>query len=122
LQKKILVIDDDQDILDFTEFLLQDKGYEVIASLTGDILDDVLLINPDLIILDNWLDGTTGSELCKKLKTTENTNHIPVILFSAATGLKNIAQDCLADDFIEKPFDVDYLHGVISLLLQAHDK
>jgi CheY-like chemotaxis protein len=105
---------DDQDILDLTEFLLQDKGYEVVASLTGAILDHVLQINPDLIILDNWLEGTTGSELCKILKTNEATKHIPVVIFSAATGLKKVAQDCLADDYIEKPFDVDYLHDVIT--------
>jgi len=49
MKKKILVIDDDQDILDLTEFLPQEIGYDVVASLTANILDDVLQINPDLI-------------------------------------------------------------------------
>jgi DNA-binding response OmpR family regulator len=117
VQKKILVVDDDQDILDLIEFLLQDNGYEVIASLTADILDNVLQINPDLILLDNWLDGTAGSALCKILKTQEATRHIPVIIFSASTGLKQVAQDSLADNYIEKPFDVDFLYSVITPLL-----
>jgi DNA-binding response OmpR family regulator len=118
MKKKILVIDDDQDILDLTEFLLQDNGYEVIASLTASILDDILQINPDLILLDNWLEGVTGQELCKALKTTAATKHIPVIIFSASTGLKEIADDCLADGYIEKPFDIDVLQQKIASLLQ----
>lgn len=118
MQKKILVIDDDQDILEFTEFLLHEWSYEVIASLTADILDDVLKINPDLILLDDWLEDTTGHEQCKILKSVEATKHIPVVIFSASTGLQKVAEECLADNYIEKPFDVDCLQDIITSLLQ----
>jgi len=119
MKKKILVIDDDQDILDLTEFLLQEIGYDVVASLTANILDDVLQINPDLILLDNWLGDTSGQEQCKILKKKPTTRHIPVILFSASTDLEKNAKDCLADGYIEKPFDVDYLEEVIGNLLHT---
>jgi two-component system response regulator VicR len=122
MHKKILVIDDDQDILDLTEIILQEKGYEVIASLTADILEDVLLIHPDLILIDDWLNGTSGHELCKKMKSAEATRHIKIIIFSASTGLQKIAEDCLADNFIEKPFEIDHLTDTIAILLSGGSK
>lgn len=122
MKKKILVIDDDQDILDLTEFLLQEIGYDVVASLTANILDDVLQINPDLILLDNWLGDTSGQEQCKILKKKLTTRHIPVILFSASTDLEKNAKDCLADSYIDKPFNIDYLQEVITRVLQTDYK
>jgi two-component system response regulator VicR len=122
MQKKIIVIDDDQDILEFTEFILQDWGYEVVASLNADILDDILQLNPDLILVDDWLEDTTGHEQCEMLKSAENTKHIPVVIFSASTGLQKVAEDCHADNYIEKPFDVDHLQDVISALLHTNHK
>ncbi|MGB4398912.1 MAG: response regulator [Daejeonella sp.] len=122
MKKKILIIDDDQDILDLTEFLLQEIGYKVVASLTANILDDVLQVNPDLILLDDWLESTSGHQLCKVLKTEQATKHIPVVIFSASTGLEKIAKDCFADDYINKPFDINYLQDVIADLLQSTSK
>ncbi len=122
MQKKILVIDDDQDILELTELILQDSGYEVVTSLTAAILNDVLQLKPDLIILDDWLEDTTGHEQCKILKSAEATRHIPVLIFSASTGLEKVAADCLANNYIEKPFDVDDLQNMIAALLQPDYK
>lgn len=50
--KKILIIDDDQDILDLIEYLLKENGFDVVASLSAKVLDDVLEIKPDLILID----------------------------------------------------------------------
>jgi DNA-binding response OmpR family regulator len=113
MKKKILIIDDDQDILDITKILLNQIGYEVITSLTADILSELSQINPDIILLDDWLDGTKGHKECKILKSADATKNIPIIIFSAANGIEKIAEECLADGFIKKPFDIDYLYQVI---------
>lgn len=113
MRKKILIIDDNQDILELTEFLLNEKGYEVVASSTPHILSELSQINPDMILLDEHLDGAKGHEKCIILKRTESTKHIPVIILSAGFGIEKTAKDCLADGFIEKPFDLDHLYKVV---------
>ena len=113
MKKRILIIDDNEDILELTEFLLNEKGFQVIASSTPHILFELSQINPDLILLDEHLDGIKGHEQCIILKSAETTKHIPVILLSAAFGIEKIAEDCLADGFIKKPFDIDYLYEVV---------
>lgn len=117
MSKKILVIDNNQDILDLISIILQQKGYQVVASTQADIVDDVLKIQPDLILLDEWLDGIKGHELCKTLKVEHTTNHIPVIIISAINGLEQVASDCMADNYIQKPFDIDYLAEVVASAL-----
>lgn len=119
MKKKILVIDHDQDILELTEFLLKEMDYDVDSSLNADILDDVLQIKPDLILLDDWLGGTSGHELCKKLKSEVATSHIKILIFSASTGLEKIAKENLADSYIEKPFDIVELESRILNLLKG---
>lgn len=118
MKKKILVIDDDQDILDITYYLLTEAGYEVVVSLTSDILAEASIINPEIILLDEWLDGPTGHEACERLKANEATHNIPVIIFSALNQVEKLAADCHADGFIQKPFDIEYLLEVI----ETHSK
>lgn len=120
MSKKILIIDEDRDILELITFILEEKGFEVIASLSGNILDDVLEINPDLILLDDWLADLNGHKLCSILKTTPITKHIPVILISASMGLEQLSQDCFADSYIEKPFDIDLLELKIHAQLDSY--
>lgn len=119
MSKKILIIDDDRDILELIKFILEEKGFEVVASLSGDILDSVLEINPDLILLDDWLEDLNGHELCRMLKASPATAHIPVILISASMGLAQLSEDCFADSYIEKPFDIDLLDLRINELLEG---
>jgi DNA-binding response OmpR family regulator len=118
MRKKILIIDDNQDILEVIEFILKENGYKVIVSLSAKILDDVLEINPDLILLDDWLGDTSGHKLCRTLKTNPRTKHIPVIIISAARGLEQLAKQCYADSYIEKPFDIDDLQSKITTMLE----
>ena len=117
MSKKVLVIDDDEDILDIIEIVLKDEGYEVIASRSGNIINEVSTIQPELILLDDRMAGTKGHELCKTLKMEQLTRQIPVILISASTGLKQMSIDCMADNYIEKPFDIAYLCEVVASTL-----
>ncbi|MFD2162759.1 response regulator [Paradesertivirga mongoliensis] len=104
--KKVLVIEDDDDILFVTSFILKENGYEVYESRSADVINQLDTINPDLILMDNVIKGVSGSELCKKLKSDPATSHYRIVLISAVFQLPQLAAECLADGYIEKPFDL----------------
>ena len=107
---KILVVDDDTDILTVVEILLKMNHFSVrTISRWEDIPDSINNFSPDLILLDVALGGADGREICKKLKISDETGHIPVILFSAHYDLVNNIKECLADGLITKPFETSYL-------------
>ncbi|MFF5384442.1 MULTISPECIES: response regulator transcription factor [Bacteria] len=114
MQSKILVVENDQDILDIITIILEDQGYKVIASIYSSIIEDISIIQPDLIMLDHVVMNGSGSDICKEIKANPVTNNIPVILLSTAVGLQQITEDACADGFIEKPFDIDYLGELIT--------
>ena len=107
-KKKLLVVDDDADILEFLKVILEDEGYTFVTTDKDDYLeklqDEPL---PDLILLDLLLSGKDGREIVKYLKTNEKTNHIPVIMFSAHPSAREITKQAGADDFVAKPFEID---------------
>jgi CheY-like chemotaxis protein len=107
-KKKLLVVDDDADILEFLKVILEDEGYTVVTTDKDDYLeklqDEPL---PHLILLDLLLSGKDGREIVKYLKTNEKTNHIPVIMFSAHPSAREITKQAGADDFVAKPFEID---------------
>ena len=117
---KILVIDDDKDLLEVTKSLLSRKGFEV---ETNDNWDGALQLlesfHPQLILLDVFLNGIDGLDICKKLKSMPNTCHIPILIFSAYPSVaERVIYEYGADDFIAKPFEVNDLvskvHSVLS--------
>lgn len=118
---KILVVDDDMDILSVMTISLKDNGYEVEGTLNGDeVIRRAEKFKPDLIIMDVYLSGSNGKDICKKLKEAKRTSDIPIILISASTQLRNTVRECGADGFINKPFDnADLLYGIDNFLLQA---
>jgi len=122
MAKKILVIEDDKDIRDTIVYVLEEEGYEVIASDNARILKKVHDLEPDLILLDNWLTDWTsdlsGQQLSKALKNDPATKHIPVILISAVNNLKEIAKAGEADGYIKKPFDLTELIEVVKNHIQ----
>ncbi len=116
--KKILVVDDDPDILDALRFLLEDAGYEVKTTEKGEYAENLHDTNgglPDVIILDVLLSGKDGRLICQKLKSQEDTKLIPIIMISAHPNAKQSVKAVGADDFIAKPFDMDELLARIGL-------
>jgi DNA-binding response OmpR family regulator len=110
--KKILVVDDDPDILDALRFLLEDAGYEVKTTEKGEYAENLRDTNgglPDVIILDVLLSGKDGRIICQKLKSQEDTKRVPIIMISAHPNAKQSVSAVGADDFIAKPFDMDEL-------------
>jgi DNA-binding response OmpR family regulator len=117
-KKKLLVIDDEPDILEFLKVILEEEGYTVVTSDKDDYLEQVYNdIPPDLILLDMLLSGKDGREIVKYLKMQEKTKHIPVIMFSAHPGAREFARQAGADDFVAKPFEIDLLLNKVAQYL-----
>jgi DNA-binding response OmpR family regulator len=108
--KKILVVDDEPDILEFVQAILEDEGYTVATTSKGEYVET--LHNgglPNLILLDVLLSGKDGRTIARQLKSQEDTKHIPIIMFSAHPSAEQTAREAGADDFIAKPFEIDDL-------------
>ena len=118
-KKRILIVEDDPDTRDIVSVILEDAETEVLKAVEAPALTDISWIEPDLILLDEWLPNKKGSELCLEVKRNEGTAHIPVILISAVCDLDVIARNCRADGFIKKPFDIELLKQVVSDCLLA---
>lgn len=115
---KILVVDDDPDILSLVQLVLTMNDFTVEAISKWENIDNSILnFKPDLILLDVSLGGADGRDICKKIKHTKETEHLPVILFSANEKMGNDIAICEAQDFIAKPFDLSHLIDTIKLYL-----
>ncbi len=117
-KKKILVVDDEPDILEFLQVILEEEGYAVLTSDKGEFLEQ--LHNgglPDLILVDVLLSGKDGREIVKHLKSQEETKHIPVIMFSAHPSAEQTAREAGAEDFLAKPFEIDELLAKVATYL-----
>ena len=109
MPKKIIVIEDDQDILDIITYILTEEGYDVLAAVDSKPLEEVHIHKPILILMDNRLTEGYGQDFCKRFKSNPATNHYPVVLVSANSGLEKMARDSNADGYLKKPFDISEL-------------
>ena len=109
---KVLVAEDERDILELIKFTLQFGGYDVIPTSNGaDALEKTFIEEPDLILLDVRMPQMSGYEVCSRVKTDPRTENIPVIFLSAKGQEAEIktGYDAGAIDYILKPFAPDYL-------------
>jgi len=107
-QKKILVVDDEPDILEFLQELLEGEGYTVAIADKAEYVEKLHIDGlPDLILIDVLLSGKDGRKIVKQLKSQEATRHVPVIMFSAHPSVEETVKVAGADDFVAKPFELD---------------
>jgi len=106
MTKKVVVIEDDRDILDLIRYILADEGYEVTGYRHLESIEKIIAENPSVILLDNKLQDGYGNALCTLLKSDEKAKNVPVILVSASGGLAQLAVKCHADAFLQKPFNL----------------
>jgi DNA-binding response OmpR family regulator len=105
----VLIVDDDPGILNVVNIILSQNGYHVKGFSDGDdLLDKIVLEKPDILLLDIRLGKKDGRNICKEIKANWKKD-LKVILFSANHTLKETALECNADDFLEKPFEIDEL-------------
>lgn len=114
MNKHILVVDDNPDILEVVQTMLTAEGYRVQTSLNGACLQRVEYDPPALILLDVLLKGEDGRDLCREVKGHDRTRHIPVILFSANVATNSTTAACGADDFLPKPFRMRELLDLVA--------
>jgi len=110
--KKILVVDDEVDLVKTISFSLEREGYTVLVSLNGeDALNQARRESPDLILLDIMLPKLDGYKVCRLLKFDERYKHIPILMLTAKVQEKDkaLGMETGADEYITKPFDTDEL-------------
>jgi len=124
-KSRILIIDDDKDILDITRTFLESRGYEVLQANTGkEALKVVSESRPNLVLLDVMMPKMDGFWLCRVLKSDPKLQHIPVIFLTAKDDAQSRieGQKCGGDDYLTKPFDLDALNLRIKAQLKRLSK
>jgi two-component system response regulator VicR len=106
--RRILIVEDDSDMLELLSIVFRESGYDVTFSAIALDLDDIRVLRPDLVILDVRLKSPqrSGAHICKELKSSQDTQIIPVILVSGEYNLAELAKECSADMFLAKPYDM----------------
>ena len=109
VKQRILVADDDLSILEAITLILELDTYLVETVSDAKVQEKVLTFHPDLILLDIWMSGGDGREICRTLKEDTKLRSIPIIMISASKDVEMSAKEAGADDFIAKPFEMDEL-------------
>jgi len=115
--KKILLIEPDADIRDIIRYILEDNGLTVLTAHTVQELEAIPTPSPDLILIDEWLSQEPGHRFCLRVKQNERMCHIPVIILSTAIEIEQLVEECRADGFIRKPFELEELLEKVQLYL-----
>jgi len=123
MSKRVLILDDDLDILQICAIVLKKKGFEVRTLDTScQVVDQVKAFQPDVILMDNWIPGPGGVEATRTLKLDTATHDIPVIFFSANSNVTQLAREAKADYFLQKPFDISELEGIVQTAIRPASK
>jgi CheY-like chemotaxis protein len=118
MSKRVLILDDDLDILQICTIVLKKKGFDVFTlNNSNQVLEQVKIYHPDVILMDNWIPGPGGIEATRTLKMDSDTQDIPVIFFSANSNVTQLAQEAKADYFLQKPFDISELEGIVQMAI-----
>lgn len=124
MPKKILIVDDEPNIIVPLEFLMEQNNYEVKVAENGeDAIDLIETFNPDLILLDIMLPGIDGYEVCQTIRNSPNIKNIKIVFLSAMARSIDIAKGMglKADDYITKPFSNAYVVERINKLLKGDE-
>ncbi len=111
--QRICIIEDDEGIQDVLTIILQRSGYDICVFAEGTTVMRPGFQMPDLFLIDKQLPDTDGLHVCRFLKQSPLTAHIPVVMMSAYPNARQLSRDAGADDFIEKPFQLDHLLATV---------
>jgi DNA-binding response OmpR family regulator len=122
LSKRILIVDDEPNIVAAVEFLLQRSGYDVYVARNGDeALELVESCKPDLVLLDVMMPARSGYAVCKQIRENADWRHIKIIMLSAKGRDAEVSKGLAvgADLYVTKPFSTRDLMDKIGALLEA---
>ena len=118
VDKRVLIFEDDKDLLIIFEFLFEDNGWQVFTNATSDeVIERTEEVQPHLILMDNWIPNIGGIAATQALKADSRFSRIPVIYISANNDVSSLSEKAGADAFMAKPFDFDELCGLADKLL-----
>lgn len=118
MKKKVLIFDDDADILEICRYILEAMGLEVLTKQNcTNVIQDMDTFRPDIVLMDNWIPDIGGIKATQAIKNNPEYNGIPVILFSASKDVEQMVMEAKADAFIEKPFNIELLEQTIGKFL-----
>ncbi len=115
MKPKVLIIDDENDILEAITLILKTQDLTVSTHTSAPPIEWIIKYQPKLILLDMLLIGKSGHEICKELKSHPQTKDIPIILLSAnpIAKLKSLSKSCNADNYLPKPFELTELITIV---------
>ncbi len=125
MKKKILVVDDEKDIVDLIAYNLEKEGYAVLRAYDGEkAVTSIKADKPHLIILDLMLPGIRGLDVCRIIRQNKETESLPIIMLTARTEDvdKILGLEMGADDYITKPFNVKELIARVRAVLRRSEK
>ena len=123
--KNILVVEDDLDIRELISFNLANEGHQVFEANDGEVgIDKARNNNPDLILLDLMLPGIQGLDVCRIIKSDQETKGVPIIMVTALGQEEDIVKglETGADDYITKPFSIKVLIARVNAVLKRSIK
>ncbi len=124
-KERILIVDDEQDILELMSYNLEKEGYTVTGVASGEAaLSAAQRFRPDLIVLDLMLPGLDGLEVCRRLKRNEEIRSVPVLMVTAKSEDSDIVTglEVGADDYLTKPFSPRVLVARVRALLRRNSE
>lgn len=122
MNKKILVVDDEIDLVKGLTIILESKGYEVLSAFDGEEgMKKVEEENPDLIVLDIKMPKMDGYTFVKKIKANKSTEKVPIIILTAKDKMKDLFEIEGIKDYVVKPFKNEDLLGKIENLLEEKE-
>jgi DNA-binding NtrC family response regulator len=117
-KRKIIIFDDDEDILSICSYVLEEQGWEVHTFTDcNNVAEKVSAILPDVILMDNWIPDAGGIIATQTLKKSDKLKNIPVVYFSANSDIQLLANHAGAETYLAKPFDLYDLEKVIDNVL-----
>jgi DNA-binding response OmpR family regulator len=121
MAKKILIVDDNALMVEVLSYILINNGYDVIALNNGsEVFRNIKANHPDLVILDAFLPGIDGIEICKLLKLNKTTQNLPVIICSEDENFdESLNKKGAPNDILHKPFDIGSLIEKVEYQLAA---
>lgn len=121
--KKIIIFDDDEDILSICSFILEEHGWKVnVFTDCNNIVEKVSAILPDVILMDNWIPDDGGIIATQKLKQNDQLKSIPIIYFSANSDIELLASHAGAETYLAKPFDLEELERVVNSVVRSEER
>ena len=115
--KQIIVMDDDPDIREALELILNAEDYRVVSLVDDRQLEEKIALTPDLFIIDRYLDGSDGLDICRHLKEIPEYHKVPVMMISGDADIERRAREAGADLVLRKPFRIKLIREMVARAL-----